>query len=185
MTAIEARDIPQKDNRECSHYLINKNRYCRHRVKFGNYECYQHRSHKFDRPRECPICLSTMYKYWQPLQPCQHWVCPECIIHSGKRECPYCRVSIKISPIYEARMKLAEKFHQEEIKREQERLSFEFIEEDRVREVQEVMNIVLAALFESTEHDDSEVIHFDSTQDENEHYSEYEDEFPDEIMEEL
>jgi hypothetical protein len=82
-------------------------------------------------------------------------------------------------------MKLAEKFHQEEIKREQERLSFEFIEEDRVREVQEVMNIVLAALFESTEHDDSEVIHFDSTQDENEHYSEYEDEFPDEIIEEL
>jgi Ring finger domain len=80
----------------CTQYIQRLKRTCKHRVEQGYHKCYQHRKAKYPRPSECPICTFTFAKYIVPLNPCKHWVCPECIIRSGKKECPLCRSDIKI-----------------------------------------------------------------------------------------
>lgn len=80
----------------CSQYIPRLKRTCHHRVEKGFRKCYQHRKIKFPRPPECPICLVPFARYFVPLNPCKHWVCPDCIVRSGKKECPFCRSSIKV-----------------------------------------------------------------------------------------
>jgi hypothetical protein len=61
-------------------------------------ECFQHRRSRFPKPEECPICLSRWPTYNYALDPCQHWVCLNCVLKSGKPKCPLCRTGIKIHP---------------------------------------------------------------------------------------
>ena len=58
----------------------------------------------YEKPDECPICLTTFEPKEEkgritfiPLIPCHHWVCVNCVINSGKLECPICRQSVKLS----------------------------------------------------------------------------------------
>lgn len=149
---------------ECCYFLVDKNRNCRHKVPFDNMECYQHREPKFERPKECPICGNNYLKYWRPCQPCQHWVCPECIVRSGKRQCPFCRVQLQIPRAYELQMRFWEGVRHKEEVAEQERLSRELIErQEELEEVRDFMNILLEAVLNS--------------------FQEYPDEFIEELLE--
>lgn len=88
--------VQLKKLRLCIQYIPRLKRTCQHRVENGYKKCYQHRKSKFPRPSECPICTFTFSGYYVPLNPCKHWVCPNCIIRSGKKECPLCRTVIKV-----------------------------------------------------------------------------------------
>jgi hypothetical protein len=81
----------------CTFYITRLKRRCNHIVPKGYRRCYQHRKVKYPRPPDCPVCTNTLARYHVPLNPCQHWVCPDCIIRSGKEQCPLCRSNIKVS----------------------------------------------------------------------------------------
>lgn len=81
---------------QCCQYIPKLGRKCLHMVSGGYRKCYQHRKPRYPRPKECPVCTYRFAGYYVPLHPCQHWVCPECIVHSGKDKCPLCRAKIKV-----------------------------------------------------------------------------------------
>lgn len=49
----------------------------------------------YQKPEECPICCSPFIMNI-PLFPCCHWICKDCIIHTGKKECPVCRQEVHL-----------------------------------------------------------------------------------------
>ena len=50
----------------------------------------------YEKPDECLICCEQFIENC-PLFPCCHWVCKNCIIKSGKEECPVCRQLVILS----------------------------------------------------------------------------------------
>lgn len=62
--------------------------------------CWQHRPKntpkKFvaSKPDDCPICCYPLNTN-EPLE-CGHWVHHNCILKSGKKECPFCRSKLNI-----------------------------------------------------------------------------------------
>jgi hypothetical protein len=70
---------------------------CRRLVKNGTL-CihHQHKSHNWiqEKPDECPVCFEGLGRS-KPLS-CGHWVHRNCILQSGKKECPICRAKLKI-----------------------------------------------------------------------------------------
>jgi uncharacterized Zn finger protein (UPF0148 family) len=66
--------------------------------KLGNKSfCKKHNEkYKFDKPKDCPICLEKLNDKY-PLLNCGHWIHHNCVIQSGKAECPICRTSVKFT----------------------------------------------------------------------------------------
>lgn len=79
----------------CTFYIPRLRRTCLHSTTGGSKECYQHRKYKYPRT-ECPVCYNVLPKWEVPLNPCQHWVCMDCVIKSGKEECPLCKTKVKV-----------------------------------------------------------------------------------------
>lgn len=52
---------------------------------------------KDDKPDECSVCLESLCDEKYPLRDCGHWVHYKCVILSGKKECPLCRDSVKMT----------------------------------------------------------------------------------------
>jgi hypothetical protein len=46
---------------------------------------------RFAIEKECVICYEEYAEGIPPLQPCQHGICRQCLIRSGKAICPLCR----------------------------------------------------------------------------------------------
>ena len=47
----------------------------------------------------CCVCLEEFEQDFTPLNECGHYIHLECIINSGKNECPLCRKTIKVYSI--------------------------------------------------------------------------------------
>lgn len=76
----------------CS-YVMKNNERCPLRSQNSSKYCSKHYS-TYERESECPVCMGKVYKV---LRPCEHWVCKDCIIKSGKPECPICRKHVTLS----------------------------------------------------------------------------------------
>lgn len=83
-------------------------RQCKNKVLLGQY-CFRHKERivakepekkeiakRFiaEKPEDCPICCFDLHMN-EPLE-CGHWVHHECILKSGKKECPFCRKTLNI-----------------------------------------------------------------------------------------
>lgn len=44
----------------------------------------------------CAVCFEKFDTYFIPLSPCGHYIHKECVIKSGKKECPICRKNVYI-----------------------------------------------------------------------------------------
>lgn len=96
---------------------------CKRKAKEGGY-CFQHQQElKFiqEKPDECLICCDALSED-TPL-PCGHWIHLNCIIRSGKAECPVCRSPVVLNErdtksLQEIRIQRRE----EEIQEEQEEI---------------------------------------------------------------
>lgn len=110
----------------CTQYIHRLKRTCKHHVEKGYRKCYQHRKTKYPRPAECPICLFTMARYFVPLNPCKHWVCPDCIVKSGKKECPLCRATIKV----QSKHMILLRFYAEQMKKHVNDMNISLLPED-------------------------------------------------------
>jgi len=48
---------------------------------------------KYNKPDECPVCYTSDHAF-QLLQPCEHWLCEECLFKisaTNNKKCPTCR----------------------------------------------------------------------------------------------
>ena len=133
---------------KCSQYLPRLKRCCRHDVPHGYRKCYQHRSHRFPKPEDCPVCISKLTGWAVPLNPCQHWICWDCVIHSGKKTCPICRSNIKIP----TRHLFMLHFYEKQVRNNVEDINFELIFGETIRTISNDNN----DNFTSSEIDDSE-----------------------------
>lgn len=130
----------------CFRYLRHLKRRCNHSVTDGYSECYQHRKFKYPRPSECPICFFHFPKYYVPLSPCQHWVCPDCIIRSGKEQCPLCRTQIKIPDKHKFMLKYHGKTLHNHIQNQSLEQYLEGNDDELLRQLRNIMNNVLSEI---------------------------------------
>jgi hypothetical protein len=100
---------------------------CRKRCTTEEICCKEHSKilHTFEKPEECPICLEK-FTNEIPLIPCNHWICQDCIINSGKNECPVCRTIVELYGKNKKKMEKSMKKREKELKREQENNDREF-----------------------------------------------------------
>ncbi len=83
--------------------------------------CKKHnKKFKFDKPSECPICIESLNNEKYPLINCGHWIHHNCVIESGKQECPICRASVKLTR--EQKKEICKKSKQIKIEQEREEL---------------------------------------------------------------
>lgn len=88
-------------NQKCTFYIKKQKRCCKLNI-FPRYKyCTRHISEQqplqiVDKPEECPVCIETFDEDDSPLT-CGHWVHKECIIKSGKGQCPVCRFDLYLS----------------------------------------------------------------------------------------
>lgn len=89
------------------------------------YCCEQHESciNMYEKPTECPICVEDFIEEI-PVFPCCHWVCKNCVIQSGKQECPVCRKLVFLN-------KTEEKEINKVIKKNKKEKEEQQIQEDR------------------------------------------------------
>ena len=50
---------------------------------------------KFEKPDVCIVCVESVKKMKTPLD-CGHWIHLECVVASGKQECPLCKKKVEI-----------------------------------------------------------------------------------------
>ena len=101
--------------------------------------CRKHcKKYPFDKPEECPVCLDTLKDEKYPLLECGHWVHHDCVINSGKAECPCCRAQVKLNKTQQSKLK---KIHNK-FKRDKE-------EEER-REIQQQLERERALISRTT-----------------------------------
>lgn len=85
----------------CAHYIKQRKRCCKLSV-FPNYNfCARHIHNQkplqiIDKPDECPVCMEYLKHDEQSLT-CGHWVHRDCIIKSGKGQCPVCRFELYLN----------------------------------------------------------------------------------------
>lgn len=135
-----------KPRRTCIQYLPKLKRKCLHTVEQGYWKCYQHRKSKFPKPPECPVCVSDLPGWCIPLKPCHHWVCWNCIIQSGKENCPMCRCKIEVPKKHLFMLH----FYAKQLKAHLERASLDLIGSETVRnQIQEFLDELIGGI----EHD--------------------------------
>lgn len=83
--------------------------------------CKKHcKQYHFEKPEECPVCLESLKEEKYPLLECGHWVHHDCVVNSGKAECPCCRASVKLNKTQRSALKkIHDKFKRD--KEEEER----------------------------------------------------------------
>lgn len=83
----------------------------------------------YEKPDECPICLNEFNMFESiPLIPCYHWICKNCVINSGKNECPVCRQEVELS---KSELKQCNKISN---KRQKEKEEQQMVEDRRMAE---------------------------------------------------
>jgi len=87
---------------------------------------------KYPRPEECPICCTEDDECGLiELDPCQHWCCEACIVKSGKLNCPFCRVGLKMDTRLEAKTKKVARLHREEQERAERLQIMQMVESEQ------------------------------------------------------
>lgn len=89
-----------ESDKTCRHFIPAKNRHCKLKASDGCMFCVRHIKeqpprHVLDRPDECPVCMESSDTIPHPF-PCGHWVHAECIVMSGKPQCPVCRSKVPL-----------------------------------------------------------------------------------------
>ncbi len=97
MTSIEIEDITWSDvKKTMKNITIKKNCVvdkCRYKATTHYGLCKHHcGEHKRDR-EDCVICTDSVKK---PIS-CGHWIHFECIMATGKKECPLCMMTLKLT----------------------------------------------------------------------------------------
>jgi len=89
--------------------------------KIGNKSfCKKHnQKFKYDKPDDCPVCTESLKDEKYPLINCGHWVHYNCIIESGKAECPMCRTSATLTRELKKELTKKSKQRKEENEREE------------------------------------------------------------------
>jgi len=77
---------------QCKH-LLSTNTRCKRYVKKGFKYCHHHYRKIYDKPKNCPVCYSSLHQTTRSLS-CGHWVHRSCIQKSQKAECPICRAEL-------------------------------------------------------------------------------------------
>ncbi len=91
---LEDEDIPMIIKKKvkcvipgCKNVGSQKNNFCRkHLVQY-----------KFEKPDECCVCLEDLKDEKYPLRECGHWIHHNCVIMTGKEECPCCRAKVTLN----------------------------------------------------------------------------------------
>lgn len=79
---------------QCNHFF--NGRQCKLRTHDPGGLCHFHRyKSKFEKPKECPICLCSLAQTKKPLL-CGHWVHKSCLEKSDNQQCPICRHDLRI-----------------------------------------------------------------------------------------
>ena len=101
LTCTKTNIVNNLNTQTCAYYIKQKKRCCKLNV-FPNYNyCTRHIHEQsplqiIDRPDECPVCMDHLERDEKPLT-CGHWVHKECIIKSGKGQCPICRFELYLT----------------------------------------------------------------------------------------
>lgn len=115
---------------------------CTRNVTEGDY-CHQHSLQKYRelKPEECSVCFESLTNEKKALD-CGHWIHRECIIRSGKSECPICRSPVTLGvKATKALNTVAERYRQDSIEEDEQELMYQF--EDHITQ------LILQALEES------------------------------------
>lgn len=115
---------------------------CTRVVTDGEY-CHQHNDQKYRelKPNDCIICCESLSNEKKSLD-CGHWIHRECVIRSGKPECPVCRSPVTLGQkATKALETVAEKHRQDSIEEEEQNIMSQFEEQ--------VADLILQALQES------------------------------------
>jgi hypothetical protein len=108
-TKIKKQKIEIKKRKKCKHpqckkmISINEDK-----IQKITPLCTEHQKmvDKYEKPNECLICVEEFDKLnYLPLFPCCHWICKNCVIKTGKKECPVCRQPVILSSVDDKKCK--------------------------------------------------------------------------------
>lgn len=115
---------------------------CTRTVVEGEY-CHQHALQKYRelKPAECAVCFENLENERKSLD-CGHWIHRECVIRSGKSECPICRAPVTLGVKATKALNAAAERHRQD--------SIEEDEQDLIHHFEEhITDLILQALEES------------------------------------
>lgn len=119
---------------------------CKRLSKYGDY-CFQHNpKYTQDKPDECVVCYDTLENQEYSLK-CGHWIHTNCVILSGKPECPVCRATVLLNS--DEKQKLEEvrvQRREETIQEEQEDLIRERLEDSIYEYIEDELQQLLTQL---------------------------------------
>lgn len=100
---------------QCEYFIPRLHRKCKLMARLGYMTCHRHQNmnvtlqqpcsqqsihhtthSRLQKPDECIVCLENVDKMHKPLE-CGHWIHTDCIVKSGKNNCPICRAPVKLS----------------------------------------------------------------------------------------
>jgi hypothetical protein len=88
---------------------------------------------KFDKPEECCVCLEKLKNEKYPLRDCGHWIHHNCVILTGKDECPCCRGKVKLTKEQQTSLnEVKNKNKKEKLEEEQREIRIALEQERRV-----------------------------------------------------
>lgn len=105
--------IPSPPQQSCRYWLNKHKRYCKNK-RYRNLDtCKLHQNKNvFDKPENCVVCYEKLTINDPPLN-CGHWVHIDCILMSGKSQCPLCRQSVSINNRQLVQLEHYRKIHHE------------------------------------------------------------------------
>jgi len=104
--------------------ITKNNTPCRRKlVKEGYCACHNPRNFVTEKPDECIVCCYDLYPQKYPLN-CGHWIHTDCVVKSGKAECPICRQPVTLSDINTKKLLAVERRHRREKEEEEGRELF-------------------------------------------------------------
>jgi len=102
---------------------------CSRKIKSDKTYCHQHLNYKNYEKNECPVCFEEIVSN-VPLS-CGHWIHKNCVIRSGKPQCPICRsqiTNLTNKEIEKTRMYF-KKYQEERMQEDEDELYLILIEE--------------------------------------------------------
>jgi hypothetical protein len=186
---IKKEDIKEEDIKEKDIKEIKKRKKCKHPeckkmilVEINNMNeitifCEKHLKmvQTYEKPNECLICVEEFDKTnCMPLFPCCHWVCKNCVILSGKKECPVCRQPVILNKLEQNRcLKVHEKMIREKEQQQlnEDRRFAENLQREIMREMREINRIpVLQYNIEVNENNVNDILQIMNVLDGHERY---------------